>query len=87
MGTKEDIKKIRKIIKKHCPTVSVRMARGTAYGWTDISSKKIGSLFTPSERACLKHQFNLRPGSNWANIPPDKTKEFIRTKRLSWRNP
>ena len=86
MGTKEDIKKVRKIIKKRCPTVSVRMGKGTAWGWADISSRKIGALFTEKEKKCLR-SFGLRPGSNWDNIPPDKLKVFIRNKRVTWKYP
>ena len=85
MGAKENVKKIRKIIKARCPTVSVRMGRGSVYGWTEITSKDIGALFTPSERACLKHEFNLRPGSNTAGFSPERGREFLRTKRLSWK--
>ena len=85
MGAKEDVKKIRKIIKDKCPTVSVRMGRGSVYGWTEITNKDIGAPFTASEKACLKHEFNLRPGSNTAGFSPERGREFLRNKRLQWR--
>ena len=36
MTFKERVKVLRKEIKKRVPTVSVKMARGTAYGWVEI---------------------------------------------------
>ena len=85
MSLKENVKKIRKIIKAKCPTVSVRMGKGSVYGWTEIMNKDRGAPFTKSEKACLTHEFNLRPGSNTAGFSPERGREFLRNKRLSWR--
>ena len=76
MSAKENVKKLRKIVKKRCPTVSVRMGSGTVYGWAQIS--KGGEGFTKKEIQCLK-SFGFKPGGNWLPIPPDKVRNFIRT--------
>ena len=84
MSLKENIKKVRKIIKNKCPTVSVRMGQGTIYGWAQIMNKDRGASFTKSERACLKHEFNLRPGGNYDSLSPKRVRELIKKKRLDW---
>ena len=71
-----DIKLIRRIIKKKCPTISVRMGKGTAYGWIDITSKDIGASFTPKERTCLK-ALGRTPGGNFDVISPEDRSKFI----------
>ena len=71
-----DIKLIRRIIKKKCPTVSVRMGQGTAYGWVDITSKDIGARFTDKEMKCLKG-LGRNPGSNFDLISPEDRDKFI----------
>lgn len=84
MSLKENVKKIRKIIKERCPTVSVKMGRGTIYGWATISPKGRSDSFTQSERACLKHEFNLRPAGNYDSLSPKRVRELIKKKRLEW---
>lgn len=79
MSVKKEVAQIRKIIKGRCPTVSVRMGKGTAYGWVDIMSK--GIRFTDSENKCLK-SFGFTPGSNEASLMPAERKVFIKTKRV-----
>ena len=79
MSVKKETAKIRKIIKDRCPTVSVKMGKGTAYGWVDIWSK--GIRFTASERKCLR-SFGFIPGSNAANLMPAERKAFIKTGRV-----
>ena len=76
---KSNVKTIRKLIKKRCPTVSVRMGRGTVYGWAQVTSKDIGAPFTQSEKRCLRG-LSLNPGNNWLPIPPDKVEAFIKKK-------
>ena len=73
---KDQVKLIRRIIKKKCPTVSVRMAKGTAWGYVDITSRDIGARFTAKEVKCLKG-IGLNPGSNFEVISPDARKKFI----------
>ena len=75
-SSKRQVTLIRRIIKKKCPTVSVRMGTGTAYGWADITSRDIGARFTDKEKRCLRN-IGLRPGSNYEAIAPDKQKKFI----------
>ena len=72
----DQIKLIRRIIKKKCPTISVRMGKGTSWGWVDISSKDIGARFTDKEIKCLKG-LNMNPGSNWDLISPEDRGKFI----------
>ena len=71
-----DIKLIRRIIKKKCPTLSVTMGKGTAYGWVDITSKDRGAVFTKKESQCLK-SLGRNPGSNFDVISPEDTGKFI----------
>ena len=71
LGAKEQIKIIRKEIKKVAPKVSVRMGRGTAWGWVDISgSASEWGIFTDEEREALT-ELGIRCGANCANISPD----------------
>ena len=79
MSLKQNVAKTRRIIKKKCPTVSVRMGKGTVYGWAQVTSKDRGAPFTSSEKRCLRG-LGLNPGNNWLPIPPDKVREFIRKK-------
>lgn len=80
MDAKEQIKAIRKFIKAHCPTVSVTMGKGTAWGWVDIHCG--GRMFTESERDQLK-AIDLVPGGNWALISPDNRKDYA--VRSGWK--
>jgi len=82
-STTRDIKLIRRIIKKKCPTVSVRMGSGTAWGWADIHSKDRGAPFTKKELNCLRG-LGLTPGSNWDVIAPDNQKAFIERHMLKY---
>ncbi len=79
MSVRKETAKVRKIIKDRCPTVSVKMGKGTAYGWVDIWSK--GIRFTDKEKKCLK-SFGFTPGSNAANLLPAERKVFIKTHRV-----
>lgn len=82
---KAEISKIRKLIKSRCPTVSVRMATGTSYGWVYIrGSEGKFDHFSASEKKCLKG-FNIETGilgSSEVDIMPDERKYFIEHKRL-----
>lgn len=77
---KEEVAKLRKIVKKKCPTVSVRMGTGTVWGWAQITSRDRGASFTDSEKRCLR-KLGLNPGGNWLPIPPDKVRAFIKKRR------
>jgi len=77
------VKLIRRIIKKKCPTVSVRMGTGTAWGWADIHSRDRGASFTNKEIGCLR-DLGLSPGGNWAVIAPDDQKKFIERHMLKY---
>lgn len=70
---REQIKIIRNWLKKKAPTLSVRMARGTAWGWVDIRGSGEYGNFTEKERAVLK-EAGLRPGGNFAVISPEDRK-------------
>lgn len=83
---KTEVSKIRKIIKSKCPTVSVRMATGTSYGWVYIrGSEGKFNHFSATEKKCLK-AFNLETGilgNSEVDIMPDERAYFIKHKRLS----
>ena len=54
MSLKREASKVRKIIKNKCPTLSVKMGKGTARDWVDIQgSKDRYGRFTSSEKRCL----------------------------------
>lgn len=72
---------IRAIVKRKCPTVSVRRGTGTAFDYIEIQGKtpKTG-MFTEAERRCLIRNFSPilgSPGSNFEVIGPDEKKPFI----------
>ena len=80
MTTKEDVAEIRKLIKKKCPTISVRMDRGTAYGWVDISAKG-GRTFSQAETKCLSDLglvASPRVKTNWVVIAPEDRSKWIK---------
>ena len=79
MGTKEDAKIIRKALKKLCPTFSVRMARGTAYGWIDVWCGD-GWEFSKQEKEALE-TFGLNYGGNSAVISPESRQFWVRRAR------
>ena len=71
---------IRAIVKKKCPTVSVKRGTGTAFQYIEIQGKARGGMFTPKEVQCLKTSFEDvlgHPGSNFEVIGPDEKKPFI----------
>jgi hypothetical protein len=70
METKEEIAKIRKLLKMLTPTVSVRNGRGTAWGWVEISGSGEYGNFTDSEKEGLM-KAGLSYGGNFAVIHPD----------------
>jgi len=74
--TTRRIKLVRRIIKKKCPTVSVRMGAGTSWGHVDVMSKDIGASFTKKEINCLKG-LGLIPGGNFAGLDRERQKEFV----------
>ena len=80
--TKETAK-IRKIIKDRCPTVSVRMGKGTARSWVHIDgSKDKFGRFTSTEKRCLKN-FGIQTGlGGGTQIMPGEKPFFIKNKRL-----
>lgn len=65
------IKGIRKVLKAKCPKLSVTRARGTAYGWIDISGSGEFGEFTDKEREVLK-SLGLQPGGNFCVISPEE---------------
>ena len=73
---KDRVKLIRRIIKKKCPTVSVRMGKGTVWGWAEITSRDIGASFTKKERKCLLN-LGLEPAGNWDSLDRTRQKKFI----------
>ena len=77
-SVKEDTKIIRKALKKVCPTLSIRMARGTAYGWIDIQGSKEYGAFTEKEKKTLT-SFVINYGGNFAVIRP-RDREYYREK-------
>ena len=81
--TRKQTAKIRKIIKNRCPTVSVRMGKGTARGWVEImGSQDQFGRFTPTEKRCLK-AFNIQTGlGGGTTIMPNEKPFFVANKRL-----
>ncbi len=71
----EAIKVIRSNLKRKCKTLSVRMGRGTAYGWIEIWSS--GDMFNDAERAALVH-FGIKHGGNCAVISTEEQPYVIR---------
>ena len=84
MSTRKETAKIRKIIKSRCPTVSVRMGKGTARSWIQIDgSKDQFGRFTPTEKRCLKG-FGLETGlGGGAQIMPNERSYFLRHRRVA----
>ena len=73
---KENIKTLRKWIKKFAPTVSVRMGRGTSWGWVEISGSGQGGSFTDKEKKDLD-SMGLSYGGNFSVISPDEVEYYI----------
>lgn len=84
MSSRSQTAKIRKIIKERCPTVSVRMGKGTARGWVQIDgSKDQFGRFTNTEKRCLR-TFGLKTGlGGGTTIMPDEKSFFIRNRRVA----
>jgi len=78
MTIKEQVKTLRTEIKKRVPTVSVKMARGTAYGWVDIwgSGEEFGD-FTEAERAGLMEMGFESNLGNHRGIAPEMLQTWI----------
>lgn len=73
---KEKIKLLRKWIKKVAPTVSVRMGRGTAWGWVEISGSGYGGKFTDKEKKDLD-SLGFSYGGNFSVISPDEVEYYL----------
>jgi len=71
-----EINLIRKALKREAPTLSVRRARGTAYGWIDIGGSGELGEFTEREKRALE-KFGLAYGANYANISPDARRYWV----------
>ncbi len=83
MSARAETAKVRKIIKKRCPTVSVKMAKGTARGWVHIDGTKDKfGRFTPTEKRCLK-SFGIDTGlGGGTSMMPGEKAYFIKNRRL-----
>jgi len=77
MTTKEEIAMFRKALKKLCPTLSIRNAPGTAWGWVDIRGSDSYGNFTETERATLA-LLGLAAGGNLAVISPDNRNLYLK---------
>jgi len=74
--------KIRKIIKKRCPTISVKMGKGTARTWVQVDGSREFGKFTPTEKRCLK-TFGIKTGlGGGTQIMPGEKEFFIKNKRV-----
>lgn len=84
MSARKQTAKIRKIIKGRCPTVSVKMGKGTARNWIRIDgSKDQFGRFTPKEKKCL-NTFGLKTGlGGGTQIMPDEKSYFIKNRRVA----
>lgn len=76
MSYKEQIKIIRREIKEHAPTLSVRGSRGTSYGWIDINGSGEFGRFTEEEKEGLR-EMGFSFGGNSTAIPPDDREYWI----------
>ena len=83
MTVKTETAKVRNIIKSRCPTVSVKMGKGTARSWVQIDgSKDRFGRFTPTEKRCLKG-FGIETGlGGGTQMMPDEKAFFIKNKKL-----
>jgi hypothetical protein len=71
------IRVVRKALKTRCKTFSVRMARGTAYGWIDIWGSDEFNHFTDEEKKVLE-EFGIPYGGNCALISPDDRDYWVK---------
>jgi len=83
MTVRKETAKIRKIIKSRCPTVSVKMGKGTARSWVQIDgSKDKFGRFTLTEKRCLRN-FGIETGlGGGTQMMPGEKQFFIRNLRL-----
>ena len=69
-----------KIVRKHLRAVgftgSVRVARGTSYGWIDIAGSGDEGEFTQSERATLE-SLGIHPAANCNPVSPDARSDLL----------
>jgi hypothetical protein len=80
MTIREDQARLRKALKKHCRTLSVRGGRGTARAWLEISGSLEWGNFTDIERETLR-SLGFNPGANFSVIDPDSFDYWL--KKLS----
>lgn len=77
------IRVVRKALKTRCKTFSIRMARGTAYGWIDIWGSGTDGVFfeshhfTDEEKKVLE-EFGIPYGGNCALISPDDRDYWVK---------
>ena len=69
MSTKEEAEIIRRHLKSLCKTLSVRLGKGTAYGWIRIRGSGPCGDFTDTENKILT-EIGLTTGMNCVNIAP-----------------
>lgn len=60
---------IRKVVKQHCPSVSVTQGRGSACLWVNVYSS--GRVFTGEEIAAL-NELRIQAGGNCAVLRPEE---------------
>lgn len=76
ISTKLAAKVIRKALKTRCKTLSVRMDRGTAYGWISIWGSGEFSEFTDDEKKALD-EVGMNYGGNCAVISPESRDYWV----------
>jgi len=78
---------IRKVIKQHLPNVSVKMARGTAWGWVDILAGKNGERSFTGEEIVYFKSIHLPCGGNCANLRPQEVPWYYQLLVLKMEQP
>jgi len=76
ISTKLAAKVIRKALKTKCKTLSVRMDRGTAYGWITVWGSGEFSEFTNEEKKALD-EVGMSYGGNCAVISPESVDFWV----------
>jgi len=71
-----EVEIIRKALKSLAPTLSVRRARGTAYGWIDIWGSGEFHEFTEREKRALE-KLGLSYGANCSVISPESRRYYV----------
>jgi hypothetical protein len=96
MSYKEKVSKVRRALKLLCPTISVRMAPGTARqeGWVDISPGESKKYFTTCERNALSkfgiptssklntYEFNDKDMPEWLRKANEIINEYERNEMV-----